>query len=428
MDIEPSPSREPGFIPQGTTPPAKRAPKTIIKLVALLLVVAISYMVGFQSGEKGYVFAPKEFKVVNQSSQAQTVDYQLLWDAIEVLNTKYIDKPVDQQKILYGAIAGAVSAVGDPYTSFLPPKELQDFKTSLQGSFEGIGAQVGQQEGLITIVAPLDDSPAKKAGLLAKDVILKVDGQSTSGWSVDQAVSKIRGKKGTTVTLSIGRVGKDQAFDVTLTRATILVKSVKWQYKEVEVNGQKKTIVQITLSEFGDDTKALFEQAVNDILKHNVSGIVLDLRNDPGGYLQTAVTVASYWIPSGTTVVTEAHSDGSSQTYKASGNNRLANIKTVVLINGGSASASEILAGALHDYKLGQLVGEKSFGKGSVQELVELKGGSAVKVTVAKWITPNGVNLNHDGLNPDVVVKLTPEDAAAGKDVQMEKALEELVK
>ncbi len=398
------------------------------KLIIILVLLAGAYYFGYQAGNKGFVFSPKEFKLVSQNDQPATVDYNLLWKAMDVVNQKYIDKPVDQQQVLYGAVAGAVASVGDPYTSFFPPKELQNFKTDLKGSFGGIGAEVGKKDGNIVIVAPLDDTPAKRAGLLAKDIIVAVDGQNTQGWSVEQAVSKIRGTKGTPVTLTIYREGKNKPFDVKIVRDDIKIKSVKWEYKETEVNGQKRDVAVITISRFGDDTNGLFNQAVNDVLKHDIVGIIVDLRNDPGGYLQTAVDVASAWVKSGELVVSEAKSDGTSEIFKASGNPRLAGLKTIVLVNGGSASAAEILAGALHDHNLAQLLGEKTFGKGSVQELVDLPGGSAVKVTVAKWITPGGKNLNKDGLDPDIEVKLTEEDITAGKDVQMESALTQFTK
>jgi carboxyl-terminal processing protease len=246
--------------------------------------------------------------------------------------------------------------------------------------------------------------------------------------SVDQVVNLIRGPQGTTVDLTIVRGTNTKPFDVKITRQQIVVKSVNWTYKTVPVNGKNETIAVVTISEFGDDTTPLFTQAVNDILTHNVSGIIIDLRNNPGGYLQSAVDVASNWLSLGTTVVTEAHSDGTNIVYKAEGNNRLVGIKTEILINGGTASAAEILSGALHDYKIAQLIGEKSFGKGSVQELFNLKDGSAIKVTIAKWITPNGVNLNHNGLNPDIPVTLTQDDVNAGKDPQMDAAITAVTK
>ncbi len=414
---------------QNHQPQDPKMPGLALKWVIILVVVCGAYYTGLQSGKKGFTFEPKEFKVINQTQIPATVDYNLLWKALEVVGTKYIEKDsINQQKVLYGAVKGAVESLGDPYTTFFEPKTLENFKTDLKGSFGGIGAEVGKKNNVIVIVAPIDDTPAKRAGLMAKDIIVSVDGQSTQDWSVDQAVDKIRGPKGTTVTLSIFREGKDKPFDVKIVRDVIEIKSVKLSYKESEVNGQKKTIAVITLSRFGDDTKGLFDKAVTEILTKNVSGVVLDLRNDPGGYLQTAVDVASSWLKTGDLVVSEAHSDGSNIKFNAQGSSRLAGIKTVVLINGGSASASEILAGALKDHNIANLVGEKSFGKGSVQELVDLPGGGAVKVTVAKWITPGGKNLNHDGLQPDVEVKLTEEDFNANKDPQMEKAIEMIIK
>ena len=404
--------------------PESHKPSYFIKGVAALAIIVLSYYVGYQAGHKGFVFAPKSFSVINQNEVPATVDYSLLWDAINVLNSKYIDKPVDQEKILYGAVSGAMAAVGDPYTSFFPPADLQNFKTSLQGSFQGIGAVVDKKDNNIVIVSPIKDSPADKAGVKPGDIVTAVNGESTQNWTADMAVSKIRGPKGTAVTLTIARAGKDKTFDIKIIRDTIVIKSVKWEYKQ---QGDKNIAV-ITISEFGDDTKGLFDQAVNDALTHNVKGIIIDLRNNPGGYLQTAVDVASNWVKQGDLVVSEVHSDGSTITYKGEGNPRLAGIKTVILINGGSASAAEILSGALHDHNFATLVGQKSFGKGSVQELVDLKGGSAVKVTIAKWVTPGGVNLNHNGLDPDVVVNITSDDVTAGKDPQMEAAVLEVIK
>ena len=410
-------------------PTISKKPNTkLVWTVVGLLILVGTYQFGYTMGHKGFVFVPKEFKVVNQSDQAQTVDYNLLWDAISTINQKYIEQPIDQQKILYGAVKGAVEAVGDPYTTYFPPQDLQNFQTSLKGSFDGIGAEVGKQDTNIVIVAPLDGSPAQKAGLKAKDIIAKVNGEVLNDWSVEQAVDKIRGPKGTKVTLTIVREGKNQPFDVSIVRDTIQIKSVKWEVKDVSQNGASKKIAVITISQYGDDTKPLFDQAVQDVLKQNVQGIIIDERNNPGGYLQSAVDLASDWVDQGQVVVTEAHSDGTSQKYNAEGNNVFGNIKTVVLINGGSASAAEIFAGALHDYHKAELVGEKSFGKGSVQELVDLKEGGAVKVTVAKWITPGGINLNHNGLDPDVKVTLSDSDISAGKDPQMDKATEELFK
>ena len=408
--------------------PPKHAKRYFVRGIAVLLIIIISYYVGYQAGHKGFVFVPSQFKIESQNNAPTTVDYSLLWNAINVINQKYIDQPIDQQKILYGAVSGAVASLGDPYTTFFPPQQLNDFTTQLAGSFGGIGAEVGEKDGNIVVIAPLDGTPAKAAGIMSGDAIIQVNGQSTSGWSVDQAVDAIRGPKGTQVTIQVMRQGQDKPLTFKITRDTITVKSVKWAYKTFSVNGQNKTIAVVTISEFGDDTTGLFNQAAADILTHNVSGIIIDLRDNPGGYLQSAVDVASNWVKQGDLVVSEAHSDGTTIKYTGEGNPRLAGIKTVVLINGGTASAAEILSGALHDHGFAQLIGEKSFGKGSVQELVNLPGGSAVKVTVAKWITPDGVNLNHNGLTPDIPVTLTAAHANAGKDPQMDSALSQFSK
>lgn len=388
--------------------------------VLIIILLIASYAFGYKSGNKGYVFQPTEFKIVNKENQPQTIDYDLLWDAIGVVEGKYFGAPLDQQKVLYGAIKGAVESTGDPYTTFFEPRALEDFQIALKGSFEGIGAEIGKRDGNLVIVAPLDDTPADRAGVLAGDIILKVDGEEAASWSVEEAVSKIRGPKGEPVVLNIYRDGRIAPFDVSIVRDKIEIKSVTWDFKEME----GKKIAVIRLSRFGEDTQALFDKAVNEVLTGGADGIVLDLRNNPGGYLNTAVILASNWISLGTNVVTEKHSEGEPTVYNSIGNNRLSGVKTVVLINGGSASASEILAGALQDYELATLVGEKSFGKGSVQELVDLKDGSAVKVTIAKWFTPKDREIDKEGLHPDVEVFLTEDDFHNNRDPQMDKALE----
>lgn len=408
----------------------KRTRKKWPLVVVIIIAFTVgAFRVGYAFGHQGYVFIPKEFKVVNRGDTPLTVDYKLLWQAIDAVNKNFIEGPANEQKVLYGAVKGAVSATGDQYTEFFTPEELQSFKTDLSGSFGGIGAEIGKRNGNITVIAPLEGSPAQKAGILAKDIIVKVNGEDTVDWGVDQAVQKIRGPKGSEVTLTVYRDGKNKTFDLKITRDQIEVKSVKWQIKEEKsASGKNLKIAVITLSRFGDDTKDLFDKAVADINSKSVDGIVLDLRNDPGGYLETSVDIASNWVDSGKLIVSEAHSDGKTNQYKSYGYGKLAGKKTVVLINGGSASAAEILSGALHDYGLAKLIGEKSYGKGSVQELIPLPGNSAVKVTIAKWITPNGKNLNKDGLNPDIEVKLTEDDIAAQKDPQMDKAMEEVIK
>lgn len=397
-------------------------------LVIVVLLVPAGYYLGYKQGRAGFVFEPKTFQIINQKDQPGTVDYNLLWNAIAKLKANHIDKPSNDQKILYGAVKGAVDSVGDPYTTFFTPDELKNFQTDLSGSFEGIGAEIGKQNGSIVIISPIDGTPAKQAGLLPKDIIVKVDGQLAADWSTEEAVRHIRGKKGTEVTLTIYRDGRNDTFDVKIKRDAIVIKSVKWEVKTVKTGGKDIKVGHITVTRFGDDTSTLFSSAVQDLRAKGIDSLVLDLRSNPGGYLETAVDLASYWVPKDKVIVTEAHSDGKNIEYKSKGNGRLAGLKTVTLINGGSASASEILAGALHDYKLTELYGEKSFGKGSVQEVLELPGNSALKVTIAKWLTPSGHNINKEGIAPEIEIKLSEDDIKNQKDPQLDKAFEAAAK
>jgi len=286
----------------------------------------------------------------------------------------------------------------------------------LAGTFEGIGAEIGIRNDILTIIAPLADMPAQKAGLLAGDKIYAIDGESTAGIIVDEAVNKIRGPKDTGVTLSISQDGIEKVKDVTIIRDQIITKSVKKELRE-------DNIYVITISNFNDDTIGLFNEAVQDLLKHNPQGIIIDLRNNPGGYLDTAVDIASEWIEEGT-VVSEQFSSEIKNDISATGGARLKDYKTAVLINQGSASASEIVSGALKDYNLATLVGMRTFGKGTVQTLEEYNDGSSVKLTVAKWLTPNGNNINEEGISPDIEVDMTQEDYQNFKDPQLDKAVE----
>jgi carboxyl-terminal processing protease len=400
--------------------PQSSLPKSNLKKwVASGLLIVIVFGLGYISGG-GKVRLVNGQVQVNRAYDKQTADFSLFWDAYELLNSKFVDRPVDQQKLLHGAISGMVSAAGDPYTVFFDPEQAKDFANELKGAFDGIGAEIGIKEEQLVVIAPLDDSPAQKAGLLPGDIILSVNDESTSGMTVDTAVSKIRGKAGTTVKLSIIHDGQRQPTDLEITRARIEVKSLKFEIKEVD----GKNIAIIKLSRFGDDTKGLFDHAVDVMLQRGVKGIILDLRSNPGGYLDTAVSTASNWVDTDKIVLKERSFNGESKEYVSESWPRLKGIKTIVLVNGGSASASEIVAGALQDYDLATLVGEKTFGKGSVQELSSLKDGSTIKVTIAKWFTPNDRSIDKNGLEPDIKVELTPEDAQAKRDPQMDKALE----
>lgn len=405
------------------TPP--RNNKKLIIVILLVIVLAGVFRVGYNFGKAGYTFSAKEFKIVNKSGQPIEVDYSLLWEALDVVGRKYINSSeIDQQKVLYGAISGAVAASGDDYTEFFDPETFSQFKNDLEGTFSGIGAEITKRQGNIVIVAPLDGSPAQKAGLQSQDIIVKINDQSTLDWTTNQAAAAIRGEPGTSVKLNIYRQGRTETFDVEIVRAQIEVKSVKVEYREV--NGKQIAVMKIT--RFGDDTERLFNIAVNELRNKNVAGIVVDVRNNPGGYLNTSVELSSAWLEKGLLVVKEMHSEKDTLDYNSTGSNLLGNFKTVVLINGGSASASEILAGALRDHNKAILVGQKSFGKGSVQELVSLSQGTAVKVTIAKWITPSGKSLDKEGLTPDIEIEVTDDDYNNQRDPQLDKALEEVAK
>ncbi len=402
-------------------PETNKQPNLSLKqYVVIGILIIASFGLGWTSSGGKIQVSGGKIQINKGTAVATSADYSLLWDALDQLNAKYVDRPLDQQKLLYGAVSGLVGAAGDPYTTFFDPTEAKQFTEQLRGSFGGIGAEIGMKDNQLVIIAPLDETPAQRAGLQSGDMILGIDGASTQGLSVDEAVTKIRGTPGTKVKLTILHKGQDKPQDITITRDKIVIKSVKLETKEI--NGKK--IAVIKLSEFGDDTKGLFDQAVSQIVTGNYNGIVLDLRNNPGGYLETAVNVISNWVDANQVAVKEIGYDKKEDNYQTAGVPRLKGMKTIVLVNGGSASASEIVSGALQDYKVATLVGEKTFGKGSVQELQELRDNTEIKITVAKWFTPKGRGIDKTGLEPDVKVELTSDDAKNEKDPQMDKALE----
>ncbi|MBI2355814.1 MAG: S41 family peptidase [Candidatus Doudnabacteria bacterium] len=393
----------------------------------VLVLLALFFAFGYAVAGKRIDFKPASISI-NRGSVPTSADYSLLWETLDTLNKKFIEQPLDQQKLLYGAVSGLVNAAGDPYTVFLNPEDSKKFAEELKGSFDGIGAELGIKDDQLVIIAPLEDTPASKAGLLAGDMILAINNEPTSGITIDQAVSKIRGPAGTEVTLTILHPGKKAPQEIKITRSRIEIKSVKFETKETDgpdaAAGAGKKLGIIKLNRFGEDTKGAFDHVVDILLSGNYSGLVLDLRNNPGGFLETSIQIASNWVAQGKTVVSEVNYEGKEKAYPASGLARLKDLETIVLVNAGSASASEILAGALQDYKLATLVGEKTFGKGSVQEVLELKGDSSLKVTIAKWLTPKGRDINKNGLEPDIKIERTAADFEADKDPQMDKALE----
>ncbi|MEK7080753.1 MAG: S41 family peptidase [Patescibacteria group bacterium] len=351
--------------------------------------------------------------------QPGTVDFSLFWDAYNKLQQKFIspDK-IENQKVLYGAIEGMTQSLGDPYTSFFDPNQAKRFQQDLSGSFEGIGVEIGIKKNQLTVIAPLEGTPGQKAGLKAGDSILKIDGKDASDMTTEEAVSLIRGTKGTTVVLSIYRNSWTLPKDIKITRDTIIVPTMKWELK----NGN---IAYIRINEFGEALPNDFRKAAFEILSSPAKKIALDLRGNPGGYLEVSQEIAGWFLQQGQVVTIEDFGKTKQQKkYKTEGNANLAIYPLVVLIDQGSASASEILAGALRDDRKIKLIGEKSFGKGSVQEVVDLRGGSFLKITIAKWLTPKGNSISEVGLEPDIKVSISDQDIEANKDPQLDKALE----
>lgn len=396
--------------------------KPLIVSLICLVIIGGTYFLGYTVGHQNIVFEQgyKPTIVSTELRKPREVDFSLFWDTWEMVNQKFAGK-VDNQKMVFDAINGALSSLDDPFTMFLPPEEAKRFNDDLAGNFEGIGAQIENKDGLLTVVAPLDSSPAALAGVKAKDIIFKIDDLETKDLSVDEAVSKIRGKKGTIVTLSIYREEVKDPLEIKVSRDKIIIKSVKSELKA-------DNIAYIKMNMFGSDTKDLMISAIEELLAKKPKGLVLDLRNNPGGFLDSAVDVTSLFTNERGAIVKEEDKNGQLVELKATLPAKLVDLPMVILVNGGSASASEILAGALQDFGRAKLVGEKTFGKGSVQEIEELKGGAAVRITVAKWLTPKGRQINKVGIAPDIEVALTDEDVKNDKDPQYERAVQELNK
>lgn len=349
-------------------------------------------------------------------SDKSDIEFKEFWQLWQMMKDKYYEQPVKDKSLFYGAMQGLAGSVGDPYTAFFEPQLADDFQQSLNGTFEGIGAQIGTKNSQLVIIAPLPETPAEKAGLLAGDFILKINNQETEGMSEEKAVTLIRGPRGTKVTLSIFRPSqKKPPFDLEIIRKQILVKSVTWKMLPHQ-------IAYINVTHFNSDTKEGFRQTVTAVLKQNPKGVILDLRNDPGGFLDTALSMAGEWLGDDVVakerrqgkIIDELHGDGA---------RRFKGMPTIVLVNQGSASASEIVAGALQDSGQAKLLGMKTFGKGSVQDFQNFADGSAVKITIAEWLTPKERAINKVGLDPDILVDRTPEDYEAERDPQLDRAL-----
>jgi carboxyl-terminal processing protease len=395
--------------------------------LALLFAVG-TFMTGLRIGELGLFGGGADNQASSFSLFASTptasqsgVDLGEFWRVWEILDNKFTTTgttTISNEEKIRGAIDGLVGAYGDPYTVFLPPADTQALTEDISGNFSGVGMEVGIRDELITVIAPLPETPAERAGIVAGDVIVKIDGATTEAMRVDEAVRLIRGEKGTPVTFEIFRKGETELRTIEVVRDNINVPTVATERKD-------DTFV-IKLYSFNAISEAKVQEALREYVKSDAKTMVLDLRGNPGGLLQSAVSIAGFFLPTGKIVVREDYGDDQEETVFRSQGRTLRDFapkQLVVLVDGGSASASEILAGALQDHGVATVVGAQTFGKGSVQELVDLPSGSSVKVTVARWLTPNGVSISKGGLTPNILIGRTPQQYLDGVDPQLDAAL-----
>lgn len=413
MDISPSPTQS----------RAARYVGTYLGIIAVIIAFGAGIFVGQTwfikrqiLNEDGQVEISKVININRALNRSDSVEFKQFWEVWDKVRAKYVKQPVNEAEMFYGAIQGMVFGLNDPYSIYFPPKAAGEFAKSLSGEFSGIGAEIGIKNDQLVIIAPLAQSPAAKAGLRASDKIVAIDKKSTLGMDVETAVQNIRGPATSSVTLTIMRNGWDKPTDFTIHRATINIPAVMMDIKS-------GNIAYLRVMQFNERTPSEFSKLIDAMKAKKVNGVVLDLRNNPGGYLDSAVVMASEWIQQGS-IVSERFSGGKENIHETIGLHRLAGTKTVVLINGGSASAAEIVAGALQDTKAATIVGEKSFGKGSVQDFETLPDGSALKITVAEWFTPNGNSINEKGIAPDVEVKEDYPKVKEGEDIALDKAME----
>lgn len=402
------------------------------KIFISVLFASVFLATGYFFGLNGFNISLKKYPVVhitrNVPEEKKDLDFTLFWKVWDTVHSKYFDKTkIIDSELVYGAIRGMVAAVGDPYTVFLEPTENKVVEEDLQGSFEGIGIQIGYKGAQLAVVAPLPESPAEKAGVKAGDLIMVIKDKSknlekgTDGMTLEEAVRIIRGPANSTVNLTLLRQDVKQPIIVDIVRQPIDVPSLI-----VEYLGDNKEIVHIRLTKFAGETLDEWEKVVIELVKkENLNGIIFDVRNNPGGYLQGAVELSSDFLDTGKVVVAEEDYSGKKEESKVVKIGRLKNIKMVVLVNGGSASASEIFAGAMKDNKRAILVGDKTFGKGTIQEPEKIDGGAGLHITIARWLTPNGTWVHGEGLKPDIEIKDDPETK---EDEQLQRALEEIKK
>ncbi len=408
------------------------AKKNTILIFSIAGTICLSFFLGFHVGTTGNGFAQEpqssvevKEQVVNTKEKAQTeeIDFNQFWKIWKMVRANYVDQPVDETPLYHGAIKGMVAGLDDEHSVYLPPVKAKVFSEGLSGEFGGIGAEIGIRDEQLVVIAPLPETPAEKAGLVSGDKILAVDGTETRGLSVEEAVKIIKGKPGTTVVLTVSHNGFETVEEVPIVREIITIPTVLWEQKD-------NNIAYLRISYFNEDTLNQFNTKVKELLLESPKGIILDLRSNPGGFLQTAVLVASEWVEDGVIVREVFQNKQNTKEYTSKGANRLAQIPTVILVDKGTASGSEIVAGALQDYKKAVIIGTKTFGKGSVQSYEKFPDGSALKLTVAKWFTPENRGIDKEGIEPDIILEemfQKGEEFENGfKDLGIERAIQEL--
>ena len=412
----------------------------VSQTITSLLIIGAVFYAGFTVGARGNIRAEIPFNVTNiNTEKPEVVDFALFWRAWNLLNEKFVaggSTTTDKEKI-WGAIQGLTGSFKDPYTVFFPPESMKIFETEISGNFEGVGMEIGIKDNILTVVAPLKGTPAERSGVKAGDKILKIGDTATSGMRVDEAVRLIRGKRGTEVVILMAREGKREPFEIRIIRDIINIPTVDTEIKHSSVKSEKngdvvveapKDVFVIKLHSFSEPSSRLFRSALREFIESGADKLTIDLRGNPGGYLDSAVDIASWFLPAGKTVATEDFGKANDKrVYRSFGydiiGGLLPSLHPVVLVDGGSASASEILAGALREHNVATVIGAKTFGKGSVQELVKLSGDTGIKITVARWLTPLGNSISDVGIKPDILVSVKPEDIEKGKDPIMERAV-----
>jgi len=395
----------------------------IFKVLIILILGGVFCFVGYNYGvfvgEQNILRTPPSVVLNPENNKPQNVDFSVFWEAWRKAEANFLDKnKLDYKEMAYGAVKGMIESLKDPHTAFFTPQEAKDFEEDMSGEYQGVGMIIGIKSEQLTIISPLKASPAQLAGIRAGDKILKIGEEDAGNLSVEKAARLIKGKEGTKVKLSIRRKGEEKTREFEIERAVIKIPTLEWELKQ-------DNVALIKIFQFNSILTNEFRKAASEILNSGAQKIILDLRNNPGGYLDTANQIAGWFLERGEVIVIQdSGKEEEKKTYKSEGPSTFSKYPTIILINQGSASGAEILAGALRDDRGVKLIGETSFGKGSVQEQLSLSDGSSLKVTIAKWLTPKGDSIEEKGLAPDIEVKMTEEDEAKETDPQLEKALE----